>query len=203
MRWIDRFFNTRKDVSILFVPTHSRCAVSVIHEILGQTVSRNYDVHLLALGSRNLASIIRSKKILIFGHPDSSRIGIANSVDSSPLVPSNFYFANKTFEVFGNVCFGRSIFTGYSWSSSVASWISFKSRISICSGSKQLNDFWLKYYNQILLELSKQNSLKAYYPQFRKYINGKIFDLGSEEKFDGHFVVLTCLSGFLNELTDN
>jgi hypothetical protein len=203
MNLFSRFFNPQKKVSILFVPTHGYCAVQVIYEILSNSISKNYDAHLLNLGQKNLASKIKHKIVFIFAHPDRSKIGIANSVNSAPLTPANFSFAHQSFEVLGNVCFGKHVFTSPSWNNSIASWISFKSTISICSGSNELNNFWLEYYRQLFSDLADKNSLTEYYPHLRDYISDKIYNLGSGDYFDGHIVTLTCLSGFLNELTDN
>ena len=186
-------------MSIIFLPKSNNCAVNSIYQLLSNDIERIYDLHYLNLKEKELKSEIKNSKIVFFAHPDEEKLGFSNSIGYYPLMPRDFKFNEDELKTLGFVCFGSYIFSNSYWSNCTKEWISFNSGISICTGYNQIDNYWIKYFSNLLEDFSSDTETKLLSNIILKRIHNEIKVLGNQENL-GSQVIIACLGSMSNSL---
>jgi hypothetical protein len=182
----------------VFIPKHSECAVDSVFKLIGNDLN-DVDVHLLPLKENLTRRQLKHQRVIIFAHPDKQKVGFANSISARPIIPNDFDI-NGNLEVLGNVCFGSKVLGGSYWAKSISHSISFSSEIAFCTGTDEVNTFWENYFKNLIADF-RNKELDIFYDDFRKSLEDQLDRLDRSQKFTGSFLVFTCISGILRNLT--
>ncbi len=148
-----------KKLTIIFIPIHNECAVSSVRGLLEGKVKKH---DLIEFKNSSNPHVVRNDHVVIYGHPDGTKLGFAQPKTRMPVLPNNFHFSNPRLKVFGNVCYGHQVLTGNQWSKIIDNSISYNSIISHCVGTHNIDKFWQDFYLKQLKNFSKNNSTASH-----------------------------------------
>ncbi len=197
-----KLFVKKEGVSLLFIPRSRSCAVSDIYKILEDTFNKYYDVHFLKMRTKHVDRCVKYNKLIIFAHPDTHRVGFLNSIDSRPLLPTNFQFEHDNLNVFGVICYGSYVLNANYWNKKTDNWSSFKSKIFLCTGISSVDNYWRGFFkSQIKIFSTNYNALE-FNTLFKSKIDADIKRLERSSDI-GNQTTMACISGMSRSLTKN